>query len=97
MNEHHFIPNNESDLLNWLKNFSETLPGTGISLGITPAEISTLNSLVLSVIENIQNGKIKEKQLEKNAAVYFISLIVQKMKKHPSYDIHHHGRILKID
>jgi len=97
MNEHNFLPDNELDLLNWLKNFSEALPDTGKSLGITPAEISALNSLVLSLIENIQKDRIKEKESEKEAAVYFIRLIVQKMKKHPSYDIQEHGRKLNID
>src|SRR5690348_12535394 len=96
MNAHDFIPQGESELLEWLINFSRSFPEEGISLGITPAEIASLNALILSVIDDIEKGRSEENELQKEAMLSFVRLIVDKMKTHPNYNVSKHGEKLRM-
>jgi hypothetical protein len=82
-----YLPANEAELLNWLKNFSSMLPSVGVTLGITPAEAASLNALILDVKSDLRkeglNGKDKEIKME--SMFKFLNSLVVKMKDHPSF------------
>ena len=95
MAEMTYFPQKEEELLTWLKNFSDHLPVTGVELGITPAEIASLNALILSVKQSIRNGS-EEKELKREAMMKFLMALVKKMKNHPLYKQSEHGSKLGI-
>lgn len=96
MTEHDILPQNEFQLLDWLTNFSNVFPEIGSLLGITQAEISALNALVLSVINDIRSGKSEEKRIQKESMVSFLLSMVRRMKNHPSYN-KEFGKKLRIE
>lgn len=93
-----YLPANEEQLLDWLKNFSSHLPTIGIQLGITPAEAASLNGLIFSVKNDIRNGngKLEEKELKKNNMLAYVEILVDRMRKNSSYNENEHGRKLGI-
>lgn len=93
MTENNYLPKNEEALLEWLKNFSSLLPTLGVNLGISPAETSSLNALILSVKNDIRkgNGKLEDKEAKKEAMLVFLQTLVSRMKKHPSYNEKDYG------
>ena len=97
MTELDFFSSNESKLLDWLINFSKSLPQEGALLGITPAEISSLNGLISSVIEDIKNDRSGEKKEQKESMFSFLILMINRMKQHPAYQVNEQGKKLGID
>lgn len=82
-----YLPSNEEELLNWLKNFSSMLPSVGVTLGVTPAEAASLNALILDVKSDLRKEGLngKDKEIKKESMVRFLKTLVIKMKGHPSY------------
>jgi hypothetical protein len=50
-----YIPNKESELLVWAQNYKSTIPSAGVSLGLTPTEISDEQTLCDNLINSINN------------------------------------------
>lgn len=98
MSEQSYLPKREEELLEWLNNFSTHLPTLGAELGITPAEASSLSALILSVQSDIKNGngQGEEKKLKKVEMLKFLTSLVGRMRKHPSYKENVHGKKLNI-
>lgn len=94
--EKDYLPKNDSELLDWLNNFSTGLPEFGNTLGVSPAEISSLMALIHSVMMDYSNGRSAEKSQEREAMLIFLCRVVDKMKRHPSFSESQHGRRLKI-
>ncbi|MFN6944447.1 MAG: hypothetical protein ACK4ND_05835 [Cytophagaceae bacterium] len=92
-----YLPKNENDLHNWLKNFASNLESFGTKFDITPSEISSLNVLIRSVKKDIQNGKSQESdKIEKKQDVLkFVNRYVEKIISHPQYNVEH-GKNLGI-
>lgn len=85
MKERYSMPENEAQLLEWLVNFSSELSKQGNKLGITWAEIASLNALIYSVTEDLRHGRSEEARLKKEAMAVFIYRAIDKMKTHPSF------------
>ena len=68
-----YLPKYDEQLLKWLMNFSDQLSSTGISLGITPAEIASLNALILDVKTDIRQGRLdkEDQELKKQKMLKF--------------------------
>jgi hypothetical protein len=82
-----YLPTNEAELLNWLKNFSSMLPSVGVTLGITPAETASLNALIQDVKSDLRKEGLngRDKEIKKESMSRFLNSLVIKMKDHPSY------------
>ena len=98
MIEQDYLPENDAQLLEWLKNFSEQLPSAGKPLGITPAEIATLNALIFSVKKDLLRGNERSKETEwkKEGMLMFLIRMVNQIKGHPSYN-QEYGKKLGIE
>jgi len=91
-----FIPQ-DSDLLQWLKNFSDQISHVGKTLGISNAEVASLKALILDVKNDLQNGRdSKESQNKRQSMMKYVQKMISKMKVHPSYSKQEHGEKLKI-
>lgn len=95
--EKHFSEE-DSVLLKRLESFSESLPALGGTLGITPAEISSLKALILSVKQDMRRDadKSEDKESKKQSMLVTLQNIVERMKRHPAYDEATHGERLRF-
>ena len=90
-----YLPQNENALLNWLQDFTKNLPVVGRNLGVTPAEVSSLNALIVSVKDDIRRG-LEDKEIKKENMLNFLTMIIDKMRSHPNYSINDQGKKLGI-
>lgn len=99
MKENNYIPQEKSQLLDWLENFSNLLPSIGGSLGVTPAEIASLNALIASVKNDLVGGNNddEDKKNKRDKALVFVVSIVVKMKGNIEYDKDTHGLKMRIE
>lgn len=89
-----YIPANDSELLNWLPNHKTKLGTLGATLGLTAAEVTTLQGRCDTLIARIQTVETKKADLKqavqlkedsKTTELAAIRLSVQRMKLHPTY------------
>jgi hypothetical protein len=99
MINNNYIPTEESQLSDWLVNFSDQLPSSGVSLGINPAEIAVLNALIYSVLKDSSrmNVDIQEKKLKRDQMLVFVIGIVERMKAHSHYDKEKYGKKMRLE
>lgn len=97
MIEKDYLPTNEAELSQWLTNFADILPESGKMFGITPAEISSLNALIYSVIDDLRSGKAESKKIKKEGMIVSLTTMVSRIQKHPSYNADVHGKKLGIN
>ena len=92
-----YLPNNDDQLLQWLKNFSEQLPSTNV--GVSQAEISSIKALIFDVKNDLRQGRNtkEENVLKQQKMLMFLNDLVEKMKNHPSYDKNIHGKKLGVE
>ncbi len=87
-----FIPKEDKQLIQWLRNYSLHSTTVGPTLGITPAEISSLNALIFDVSTDLIQGRLKDENDKREIMLKFLSKIINKMKSHPLYNEHEHGK-----
>jgi hypothetical protein len=94
-----YLPKQDQELLHWLKNFSDQLPQVGISIGVTPAEIASLNALIFDIKTDIRQGRLNESdfQLKKQKMLNFLKGLIVKMTNHHTYSKMEHGKKLGIE
>lgn len=92
------FPQNETDLFEWLKNFTRNMEDIGPEFGITKSEISSLTVLVKSVKRDIVNGWINEndKVEKKKTVLEFVNRYLDRILNHALYKEEVHGRKLGI-
>jgi hypothetical protein len=91
-----FIPKDDKQLIQWLRNFSIHSTTVGTALGITPAEISSLNALIFDVSTDLIQGRLNDEYDKRKIMLKFLSSMVNKMKSHPLYKEHEHGKKLGL-
>ncbi|MBO9701964.1 MAG: hypothetical protein J7604_17285 [Sporocytophaga sp.] len=92
-----YLPKTDDQLLSWLKNFSDQLKSIGGSLGITPAEVSSMSALILDIKTDIRGDRSgSELEIKKEKMFKFLNDLVIKMKANPAYNETDHGKKLNI-
>jgi len=91
-----FIPKKDEQLIQWLRNFSLHSTAVGAVLGITPAEIASLNALIFDVSTDIIQGRLNNENDKREKMLEFLSRMINKMKNNPLYVESEHGRILGL-
>ncbi|GAL85151.1 hypothetical protein MYP_2380 [Sporocytophaga myxococcoides] len=87
-----FIPKEDKLLIQWLRNYSLHLTSVGATLGITPAEIASLNALIFDVTTDLIQGRYKDENDKKDIMLKFLIKMINKMKSHPLYNEYEHGK-----
>ncbi|MBO9701403.1 MAG: hypothetical protein J7604_14435 [Sporocytophaga sp.] len=91
-----FIPKEDEQLIQWLRNYSFHLSILGVELGITPAEIASLNALIFDVSTDIIQGRLNNENDKREKMMEFLFKMIHKMKNHPLYSESEHGMKLRL-
>lgn len=91
----HFIPKADGDAATWYKNFKEKIVLWGPQLGLTPAQITELESAADAAIDAIAAAEVKRKDLEeaikaknstRQTSLQTVSRAVSVMKANLAYE-----------
>ncbi|WP_028979328.1 hypothetical protein [Sporocytophaga myxococcoides] len=91
-----YIPKEDEQLIQWLRNYSLHLTTVGVVLGITPAEIASLNALIFDVTNDLIQRRLNDENDKREKMLEFLHKMINKMKSHPLYKESDHGKKLGL-
>jgi hypothetical protein len=106
MSQKNYLPKADSELNNWLNNFSSQLLEVGTNLGILFSEVQELNALIRLIRSEINTvaekrielkSAIENKESKKAVLLKALKTMVYRVKNHPLYEEEWQGKALGIE